>query len=112
MKKTWMLVVALVAGLTVLTTLVSSAEDKKEAGAPALKAETTVVGLVAVAKEGDKVKQVTIGEGEAKVCVCTTTEAGKKVADLAGKKVTATGTLAEKAGMKVLTVTKVEEVKE
>ena len=114
MKKTWILVVALVAGLTMLTTLVSSAADKKAEGAPAVQVEKTITGVVAVTKDGDKIKQITIGEGtDAVVCVCTSTEDGKKVADLAGKTVKATGTLAEKAGKKVLTVTKpVEEVKD
>jgi hypothetical protein len=105
--------VVAVTGLVVLATSVSFAEEKKVDAKPALQAETTVTGLVTVTKEADKVKQITIGKGaDTVVCVCTSTEEGKKVADFAGKTVQATGTLAEKAGKKVLTVTKVEEVKE
>jgi hypothetical protein len=111
MKKTWMLVVVAVSGLLVLATSLSMAEEKKVDVAPAVQAETTVTGLVAVTKDGDKVKQITIGQGDAMICVCTSTEAGKKIADLAGKTVKATGTVAEKGGKKVITVTKAEEVK-
>lgn len=113
MRKTWILTVAMVAGMLVLSTLVSTAEEKKADAKPAVQAEKTVTGVVTVTKDGDKVKQITIGEGaDSVVCVCNSTEEGKKVADLAGKKVKATGTLSEKGGKKVLTVTKVEEVKE
>ena len=113
MKKTWILTEALVAGLLILSTMVSSAQDKKVDGAAAVQAEKTIVGLVTVTKDGDKVKQITIGEGaDAVVCVCTSTDEGKKCADLAGKKVKATGVVAEKDGKKVMTVSKCEEVKE
>jgi hypothetical protein len=110
MKKTGELAVVAMVGLLVLTAALSGAEAKKAAGAPAVQAQKTVTGVVTVNKDGDKIKEVTIGTGAAMVCVCTTTEAGKKVADFAGKTVHATGTLAEKGGKKVLTVTKVEEL--
>jgi len=107
-----------VVGLAFLAVNTASAKERKSAGKAGVKvekkitAETTLEGVVTVTKEGDTVKQITIGEGDTKVCVCMTDDEGKKLADMNGKKVKATGQIQEKAGKKVVKVTKAEEVTE
>jgi flagellar hook assembly protein FlgD len=108
-SKVLVAVVAMVVGMSLLSTVYAA--EEKAAGKAEIKAQKTIEGVVSVKKDGDAVKEVAIGEGDAKVCVCTSNEQGKKVAEMNGKKVKATGTLAEKEGKKVLTVEKVEEVK-
>ncbi|OGV69603.1 MAG: hypothetical protein A3K19_16075 [Lentisphaerae bacterium RIFOXYB12_FULL_65_16] len=87
------------------------AEEKPADGKDAVQADTTVEGVVAVTKDGDTLKQVTVGEGDQKVCVCFSSEAGRKLADMDGKKVKVVGKLQTKDGKKVIVVTSSEEVK-
>ncbi len=71
------------------------------------------VGTVAVTKDGDAIKSITItgGKKDAPVVVCVVLdENGKKVAAFDGKKVKATGTIEEKDGNKWITVTECTEI--
>ncbi|HPD17714.1 MAG TPA: hypothetical protein PLE19_22480 [Planctomycetota bacterium] len=71
------------------------------------------VGTVAVTKDGDAIKSITItgGKKDAPVVYCVVLdENGKKVAAFDGKKVKAIGTIAEKDGNKWITVTECTEI--
>ena len=108
MKRTWILLMAVVAGFAILTSTLSYGQEKKDEAAP----EKTITGKVAVTKDGDTVKQITITQGEDAFCVCNTNDEGKDLAKLDGKTVKATGTVTDKDAKKVIKVTKFEEVKE
>lgn len=68
-------------------------------------AVVTVKGKVAVTKEGDAVKSITITTADATYNV-TLDDNGNKLAALDGKTVEATGTVAEADGVKTITLTK------
>jgi len=104
-KKIGLVLVAvlLTAGFLARTVVWAGESDKGE--------RKRLEGTVKVEKEGDKVVQVTLGEGDAKVTVFTLSGEGKKLLDLDGKKVKAVGRLVDVGGKKVLQVTAFQEVK-
>lgn len=93
----------------------------RDKGVPKVPKAKPITGTVAVTKEKakddkgvetDVIKSITItsGKKDAPVVYCVVLDDnGKKVADFDGKKVKATGTVAEKDGNKWLTVQSCEE---
>ena len=72
----------------------------------------SVVGTVAVTKDGDAIKSITITstkKNDATAYSVVLDDNGRKVAELNGKKVKATGTIEEKDGTKSITIATCEE---
>lgn len=79
---------------------------------PKKKRTPSVVGTVAVTKDGDTIKSITITSVRKTETIAYSVvldDNGKKVADLNGKKAKATGTIEEKDGTKWITVATCEE---
>ncbi|HUT35309.1 MAG TPA: hypothetical protein VNE39_17600 [Planctomycetota bacterium] len=106
-------VLALIAVCVAMVLVAGQAMAREKGGAPKVPKPKPIMGTVAVTKDADTIKSITItsGKKDAPVVYCVVLDDnGKKVAELDGKKVKATGTVEEKDGNKWLTVATCEEL--